>query len=88
MKVQEQSLPSLVASEGLISASYQVALSVLLRRPPDGQWSALGAFFRDFGPVTHVMFHGFLGSRISSMKVFETCAQDDRSSGRIELADD
>ena len=88
MKAQEQSLPSLVASEGLFSASYQVALSVLLRRPPDGQWSALGTFFRDFGLATHVMFHGFLGSRISSMKLLETCAQDDRTSGRVELADD
>ena len=85
MKAQEQSLPSFVESEGLISASYQVALSVLLRRPPDGQWNASGAFFRDFNLATHVMFHGFLGSRISSMKVFETCALDDRTSGRLEL---
>ena len=88
VKAQEQSLPSLVESEGLISASYQVALSVLLRRPLDGQWSALGLFFRDFGLASHVMFHGFLGSRISSMKVSEPCAQDDRTSGRVELADD
>ena len=85
MKAQEQFLQTLVESEGLFSASYQVALSVLLRRPPDGQWNASEAFFRDFNLATHVMFHGFLGSRISSMKVFETCAQDDRTSGRLAL---
>ena len=39
VKAQEQSLPSLVELEGLFSASYQVALSVLLKRPPDGQWN-------------------------------------------------
>ena len=88
MKAQEQFLQTLVESEALFSASYQVALSVLLRRPPDSQWSTLGAFFRGFGLASHVMFHGFLGSRISSMKVFETCAQDDRTSGRVELIDD
>ena len=47
-----------------------------------------GALFREFGLATHVMFHGFLGSRISSMKLLETCAQDDSTSGRVELADD
>ena len=88
MKAQEQFLQTLVESEGLFSASYQVALSVLLRRPPDGQWNALGPFFRDFGLATHVMFHGFLGSRISSMKVFETCALDNRTFGRLALIAD
>ena len=88
VKAQEQFLQTLVESEGLFSASYQVALSVLLRRPPDGQWIALGTFFRDFGLASHVMFHGFLGSRISSMKVFETCAQYDTTSGRVDLTAD
>ena len=85
MKAQEQSLQTLVESEGLFSASYQVALSVLLRRPPDDQMSTLGPFFRAFGLASHAMFHGFLGSRISSMKGFETCAQDDITSGRLAL---
>ena len=85
MKAQEQFLQTLVEPEALFSASYQVALSVLLRRPPDGQWNASGAFFRDFNLATHVMFHGFLGSRISSMKVFETCALDNRTFGRLDL---
>ena len=39
VKAQEQFLQTLVESEGLFSASYQVALSVLLKRPPDGQWN-------------------------------------------------